>query len=102
MIHELDLLDIASYVIKPNESFDLTFKSLIRIKKKIENQFASIEVDIDDNSINRFQHRYSDFVKIDDTRIRIHMTTLEYTEITKLRTPYLETEIIRLLKDEKL
>ena len=102
MIHELDFLDIASYIIQPDETLNLSFKKLIKIKNILESQFASIEVDIDDYSIRRFEQRYSDFVLVHETSICITMTNKKYQELKKIRTPYLETEIIRLLKDEKL
>lgn len=100
MIHELDLLDVASYIVRPDERCELSISKLIKLKNRIEEHFASLEVNIEDDSIICFQHKFSDCVVYENSTVSIEMTAVRCEEIKKMRTPYLEHEILELLTHE--
>ena len=89
----MDLLDVVSYYIKPDQELRLSIKELIGIKEKIESAFSSIEVEIDDSSIHRLQRKYSDSVTFKDSSIQINFSTKEYKEVMQLRSSYMEDRL---------
>ena len=100
MIHEIDFLDIVSFLIKDDMPLVVSKKELYSIKRKIESTYYSVEVDVDNFSIERFKHKYQDCVVLKESKITITMSSAKRKELHRLRSSYMEDKIKKLLEDE--
>ena len=99
MIHELDFLDLVSFFIQEKNNCNLGKKDIEKIKKGIEEKYASIEIKITSSSIERFAERYKSQVTISEETISITMDKTTSQQIVSLRSPYMEDNLKRFLQE---
>lgn len=101
MVHEIDLLDVFSYIMEPDQKRDFELHELVKIKTDLEDSFWSIQFNIDEETIKAFEIHYPKTISYKYPIVHVDLDRPTYERWQKLRSSYMKENISKLLEKYK-